>query len=186
MLNRGRRAAAVVAAVVLLVTGCTAGQPGPGDQREPRAHRPSPGPPERFTIRPDDYHVPYAGVAEDGRLFFLSQELFVPFESGYVGLFLWNPDGTFDEVKVDEVRRRRDVPPGMAAPAGADELVEQRLAELGDYTLEPITVAPFTQKVDGVTFGWKVRKFRGSYDVSITPGDFIAYYAPWKGRRYDT
>jgi hypothetical protein len=23
--------------------------------------------PTRFTIRPDDYHVPYAGTAEDGR-----------------------------------------------------------------------------------------------------------------------
>jgi hypothetical protein len=30
----------------------------------------------RFTIRPDDYHVPYAGTAEDGRRFFLSEELF--------------------------------------------------------------------------------------------------------------
>ena len=28
--------------------------------------------PTRFTIRPDDYHVPYAGTAEDGRKFFLS------------------------------------------------------------------------------------------------------------------
>jgi hypothetical protein len=25
--------------------------------------------PTRFTIRPDDYHVPYAGTAEDGRRF---------------------------------------------------------------------------------------------------------------------
>jgi len=32
--------------------------------------------PTRFTIRPDDYHVPYAGTAEDGRRFFLSEELF--------------------------------------------------------------------------------------------------------------
>lgn len=57
-------------------------------------------PPERFTIAPDDYHVPYAGTAEDGRKFLLSEELF-SFESGdadgtaYVGLFLWAADGTY-------------------------------------------------------------------------------------------
>ncbi|HWD82982.1 MAG TPA: hypothetical protein VG497_28980 [Kribbella sp.] len=65
--------------------------------------------PERFSIVPDDYHVPYAGTAEDGRKFFLSDELFtlrrrvrpvVPVEA----------DGSFDEVRVDEVRRAADVP----------------------------------------------------------------------------
>jgi hypothetical protein len=34
--------------------------------------------PERFMIVPDDYHVPYAGSAEDGRKFFLIDELFAP------------------------------------------------------------------------------------------------------------
>jgi hypothetical protein len=33
------------------------------------------GAPQRFTIVPDNYHVPYAGTA-DGRRFFLSDELF--------------------------------------------------------------------------------------------------------------
>ncbi|MFD7156464.1 hypothetical protein ACFV9C_17825 [Kribbella sp. NPDC059898] len=32
--------------------------------------------PKRFRIVPDDYHVPYAGTAQDGRKFFLSDELF--------------------------------------------------------------------------------------------------------------
>ncbi|HEY3558169.1 MAG TPA: hypothetical protein VGL05_11930 [Kribbella sp.] len=86
--------------------------------------------PERFTIVPDDYHVPYAGTAEDGRKFFLSDELFTP-GSGYVGLFLWKADGTFDEVLVDEVRRADGVPPAQAASAGADQLVDSRLADLG-------------------------------------------------------
>ncbi len=111
-------------------------------------------PPKRFTIVPDDYHVPYAGTAEDGRKFFLSDELF-GFESGYVGLFLWKADGTYDEVRVDEVRRTRGVPPGMAASAGADDLVAARLAELGKYVLEPIEVEPFTEEINGVTSaGW--------------------------------
>lgn len=144
--------------------------------------------PERFTIVPDDYHVPYAGTAEDGRRFFLSDELFVPGDGGpaYVGLFLWNADGTFDQVRVDEVPRDDALPPGQAGPAAAGDLVQGRLAELGDYTLEAIEVEPFTQEVDGVTFGWKVTRFAGVVNINIEPGDFIAYYAPWDGLTYDT
>jgi hypothetical protein len=144
--------------------------------------------PERFTIVPDDYHVPYAGTAEDGRRFFLSEELFGGAGAGtsYVALFLWQSDGTFDELRVDEVARPEGVPPGQAAPAGAEDLVEARLAELGDYALEPIVVEPFTRKVDGVVFGWRVVEDAGSFYVNIEPGDFIAYYEPWDGLEYDT
>lgn len=141
--------------------------------------------PERFTIVPDDYHVPYAGTAEDGRKFFLSEELFDG-DSAFVGVFLWNADGTFDEVRVDAVGRPGGLPPGQAGPAGTGELVEARLAELGDYVLEPIEVEPFTQDVDGVTFGWNLDQYDGTYSINIVPGDFIAYYAPWDGFEYDT
>ncbi|GAA5114367.1 hypothetical protein GCM10023339_19910 [Alloalcanivorax gelatiniphagus] len=143
------------------------------------------GPPQRFMIVPDDYHVPHAGTAEDGRRFFLSQELFGGGQA-YVGLYLWNADGTFDEVRVDAVARGKDVPPGQAVPAGADDLVEARLAELGDYVLEPIEVEPFLTEVEGETFGWRVDGAEGDYQVSVVPGDFIAYYEPWDGLEYDT
>lgn len=130
-------------------------------------------PPARFTIVPDDYHVPYAGTAEDGRKFFLSEELFGDGGS-YVGLFLWRSDGTFDEVRVDP------------ATGSSDGLAEARLAELGDYTLEPITVEPFVEKVGADDFGWLLEDYDGEYALTITPGNFIAYYAPWDGLGYDT
>ena len=141
--------------------------------------------PARFTIVPDDYHVPYAGTAEDGRKFFLSDELFDP-GSAYVGLFLWNADGTFDEVRVDKVARPAGLPPGQAGHASADEIVASRLAELGKYVLEPIDVEPFAAELEGVTFGWVVTQFDGEYSINIEPGNFIAYYAPWDGLGYDT
>jgi hypothetical protein len=192
-----------VVGLVLLATilaGCASPWSGPEESparpRAARSQEPSPEAspdaveprPERFTIAPDDYHVPYAGTAEDGRKFFLSQELFSVLDGvGYVGLFLWKPNGTFDELRVDEVDRPDGVPVGQAGPAGADDLVAARLAELGDYVLEPIEVEPFTRTIDGVTFGWKVGRYDdGSYYVNIHPGDFIAYYAPWDGRDYDT
>jgi hypothetical protein len=140
----------------------------------------------RFTIRPDDYHVPHAGTAEDGRRFFLSDELFSGDES-YVGLFLWNADGTFDEVRVIAVERPGGLPPGQAGPADGEGLVEAFLAELGRYVPEPITVEPFTKQVDGTVFGWNVGRYDdGTYFINVQPGDFICYYAPWDGVDYDT
>lgn len=142
--------------------------------------------PERFTIVPDDYHVPYAGTAEDGRKFFLSEELFDG-DSAYVGVFLWNSDGTFDEIQVDAVPRAHGLPPGQAGPSGSEDLLDARLAELGEYVLEPIEVEPFTHNVDGVTFGWNLDQYEdGTYFISVMPGDFIAYYEPWDGLGYDT
>lgn len=142
--------------------------------------------PTRFTIRPDDYHVPYAGTAEDGRKFFLSDELFSD-DTGWVGLFLWKPDGTFDEVKVRAAGRASGLPPGQAGPADSDDVVQEHRAELGKYVLEPITVEPFIKEVDGTEFGWEVGQYDdGTYYINIEPGNFICYYAPWDGEDYDT
>ncbi|WP_182378808.1 hypothetical protein [Nocardioides sp. WS12] len=175
----------IVASVLALATACS--QP---DERGGAVG--SGQPPERFTIAPDDYHVPFAGTAEDGRKFFLSDELFDVHAAddeaaGFVGLFLWHPDGTFAEVRVDRVERAEGVPPGQAMGGGADDLVAKRLSELGNYKLEPIVVEPFTTVVDGVTFGWEVDRYEdGTYFIGIRPGDFIVYYEPWDGLEYDT
>ena len=182
--------------LVLMVLGALAGcASSVRDDAADRATRTAPsasgGAPDRFTIRPDDYHVPYAGTAEDGHKFFLSDELFTTGGSGgagaaYVGLFLWRPDGTFDEVHVHTVPRPRGLPPAQASSAGRKDIVESELAGLGDYVLEPIRVEPFTTDVDGVSFGWEVDRYAGTYFIRVVPGDFIAYYAPWDGRDYGT
>ncbi|UAL31416.1 hypothetical protein K8W59_08240 [Nocardioides rotundus] len=185
------RALITLCVLLLAMTACSTQDSGgaradrPNRQAEPETPRPTPMP-ERIRIVPDDYHVPYAGTAEDGRRFFLSDELFEPGGAAYVGLFLWEADGSFSEIRVDEVTRAEDVPPGMAASAGRKDLVKKRLAELGDFTLEPITVEPFTRTLNGVTFGWKATRFQGSLSIHIEPGNFIAYYAPWDGEEYDT
>jgi hypothetical protein len=149
------------------------------------------GAPSRITIRPDDYHVPYAGKAGDGRLFFLSDELF---DGGsttreakqFVALFLWKTDGTFDSVEVTDVKRRADLPTQQAGHTADDAALHTYLDQLGDYELEPIAVAPFSHTVDGVVFGFVPQEYDGMWSVNIQPGDFIAYYAPWDGYEYDT
>lgn len=147
---------------------------------------PAEGVPTRFTIRPDDYHVPYAGTAQDGRRFFASQEMFSYDGRGWVGLFLWKPDGAFDEAMVTPIRRATGIPPGQATPGSPGEVLAERLAHLGAYVLEPITVEPFTRMVEGIEFGWKVNRQDGMYTINVEPGDFICYYEPWGGFEYDT
>lgn len=88
------------------------------------------GAPFRFTIRPDDYHVPYAGTAEDGRKSFLSDEL-LGSHGGYIALFLWLPDGTFDEMQVSKAERPTGLPPGQAGHAPDDEALKEKLSKLG-------------------------------------------------------
>jgi len=149
-----------------------------------------PGTPRRFRIIPDDYHVPYAGITGDGKQFFLSNELFGGDTAGvtsFIGLFLWNADGSFESVEVDAVRRPEGIPLMQAVAAGSEEAMNLALQRLGNYVLESIEVEPFAVDVEGVTFGF-VPENIGDEEVSINvqPGDFIAYYEPWEGEDYDT
>jgi hypothetical protein len=150
-----------------------------------------PGAPDRFTIIPDDYHVPFAGKTGDGRLFFLSNELFgTPASTGapssFIGLFLWKPDGSFDEVKYQAVARPSGIPIQQAVPAGEEDAFNKWVLSLGDYKLEEIEVAPFVTKFDGVPFGFVPQDIEGTMQIHVEPGNFIAYYEPWDGEDYDT
>ena len=95
------------------------------------------------------------------------------------------PLKTGDEIKGDAFASSGWPSPDQALPAdAADGILQRRLAELGEYALEPIEVAPFSAEVDGVTFGFVYEAEIDS--IHIEPGDFIAYYAPWDGLEYDT
>ncbi|HEX4443205.1 MAG TPA: hypothetical protein VHZ81_06510 [Galbitalea sp.] len=150
------------------------------------------GTPVRFTIIPDDYHVPFAGRTGDGKLFFLSNELFgVPASTGepssFIGLFLWNADGSFDQVMYEAVARPTRLPSAQAVPGGAEDAFNRWILSLGDYVLEEIQVAPFAVEFDGVTFGFVPNEIdEDLISVNVEPGDFMAYYEPWDGEEYDT
>jgi hypothetical protein len=71
--------------------------------------------PTRFTIRPDDYHVPYVGTAGDGRRFLLSEELFKG-TTAWVGLFLWKATEVSTKFESAQSRGQRDGLPGKRHP----------------------------------------------------------------------
>jgi hypothetical protein len=103
--------------------------------------------PDRILMVPDEWDTSMVGTAEDGRLFFLTQP-FDPGRAEYAAIFYWNADGSYNSIVVDDLGSRDDVDRTMAEAAVAS--LKDRL---GDYTIETISVAPFSEHHDGVDFG---------------------------------
>lgn len=135
--------------------------------------------PDRFTIVPDDYHAQLTGTAGDGRRFFIT----TPFEpdNEFVALFLWTSDGSFDEIDVDAFGPRE-----LLAENDHQDALERRIARLGEFTIEPISVAPFAVESHGTTFGFVPQEYEGLVSITLLPGDYMAYTEPFDSGEYDT
>ncbi|TBN56119.1 hypothetical protein EYE40_01185 [Glaciihabitans arcticus] len=189
-----RRVAAVVLAVALLpaLGGCVSAldvldvvfpEPGP---EEP--YVPSPEElvvPERFTIIPDPWQARYVGVLDDGRQYFATADVDLLTDKGYVSVYYWAADGSFESADIDEFAELADIESG-----GLSAAVDARHKELAGATIEPITVAPFSIEQDGITFGFIARgpdsKLYDIASVTHMPNDDMVYYWPWDGEGYDT
>lgn len=135
--------------------------------------------PDRFTIVPDDYHAQLVGTAGDGRRFFIT----TPFEPGneYVALFWWRADGEFDSIDVDAFGPRE-----LLSETDIEDALERRIAQLGTFSIEEISVAPFAAESHGTTFGFVPQEFSGHVSVNLQPGDYMAFNDPWDSGEYDT
>jgi hypothetical protein len=150
------------------------------DYPEPRTLQAgSEGVPERFLIEPDDYHARLVGTAQDGRRFFIT----TPFEpdNEFVALFLWGADGSFDSIDVDGLGRRE-----LLSDSDLQDALERRIARLGEFRIEPISVAPFAVESHGTTFGFVPQEFDGSVSIDLLPGNYMSYVEPWDSGEYDT
>jgi hypothetical protein len=145
--------------------------------------------PDRLLMVPDEWDTEMVGTAEDGRRFFLTQ----PFDPGvaeYAAIFYWNADGSYNSIVVEDLGPREELD-----KATSDAAIAKLKAQLGNYTIEQISVAPFSEKHDGIDFGLVPYSGEDPADlgmsdtdpawVSVLPGDYIAYYWPWDGS-YDT
>jgi hypothetical protein len=145
--------------------------------------------PNRLVMVPDEWDTAMVGTAEDGRRFFLTQ----PFDPGvaeYAAIFYWNADGSYNSIVVEDLGPREELD-----KATSDAAIAKLKAQLGNYTVEQISVAPFSEQHDGIDFGLvpyagqdPVELGLSATDpawVSVLPGDYIAYYWPWDGQ-YDT
>ena len=146
--------------------------------------------PETIPIAHDDYHAKHVGKTPDGRQFFLT----TPFCVGgpdFIALFLFDGAGNLLETRIDELGARNDPRlPGNVKQHDSMEhqLLSERLAELGNVSLETIEVKPFSIVRDGVTFGLipqEPEEPDEEWCVILEPGNYMAFYPPWDGE-YDT
>jgi hypothetical protein len=158
-----------------------------------------PGAPEKFPILHDDYHAKYTGRLADGSQFFLSSAFDPAIGGGvrreFVVLYLFNSNGALYDDRIDELGPlwegvRGRVPVGNKLPANdvIDRTIEQRLAELGEFTFGDIEIRPFEIERFGLRFGFIAmapEEEGEDWCVEFHPGNFMAFYPPWDGE-YDT
>ena len=146
------------------------------------------GRPALIAIEHDDYRAEYVGHLADGRQFFLTTP-FIPALGShpgeeFVALYLFDQDGQLTDSKIDSFGPRQT----MDAKARRD-LRDRRLRELGPLVFDRIEIAPFAIDRSGVSFGLIVREPEDDDDpwaVTVEPGDFMAFFAPWDSGDYDT
>lgn len=156
------------------------------------------GPPERIKITHDDYHAKYIGRTADGRQFFLSNafDWAIDDKPGreYVVLFLFDSDGTLVEDHVDVLGSRKQLGGDSALPGNKadldtiEDVINSRLAELGDIDFGDIELRPFEIERYGTKFGFIAIPPDDPEDdwwVEFHPGNFMAFSPPWDGD-YDT
>lgn len=176
------RTAAALITFAALLSGCTV--TSQWESTLPAASSGG-GRPERLAIDHDDFDARYVGHTADGRQFFVT----TPFELAeegriFVATYLFTADGRFLEADIEPTDAGADLD-----QSATDAEVKRRVRELGKVTYGRIVVEPFEVRRYGNTFGLIVDEPDADDDlwwVTVEPGDYMAFAAPWDGGGYDT
>ena len=141
----------------------------------------------KIAIEPDDYHARHVGRTPDGKQFFLTTP-FAPALSGepgceYIALYIFSSKGVFEEARIDSLGPRTTM--DRAAREG---ILQKRLSEM-DGAPARIEIVPFSHLYDGREFGLIYRAAEDEDDlpaVEAQPGNYMAFFEPWKSGEYDT
>lgn len=148
------------------------------------------GPPRTVNLRPDDSYAEYAGRLTDGRQFFLTTPFVPADEVGsatgreFIALYIFDKAGRLVSATIDDL--------GSRVTMDQDARVARRdalLASLGRVERRWIKVAPFRVEMFGVEFGFIARppEERGAqWMVTVEPGNYMCFWAPWSSGDYDT
>ena len=164
------------------------------EQKIKRAKRPydpgmsDAGPPKLIALNHDDYHAKYVGRTTDGRQFFLTAP-FVPASAGNAGreflaMYLFDKSGVLLEARIEDLGTRDKL--DKATTRATQEAL---IASLGQVTFGPIQMAPFRVERFGVAFGLIPRapeESRADWQVTLEPGNSMAFWPPWTHGEYDT
>jgi len=151
-------------------------------------------PPDTFLIAHDDYHAKHVGTTADGRQFFIT----TPFTSDqeYVARYLFDTDGDLLDAEIAQIGGRPDptiLPGNVMTFAAQEQAISHMLEALGPVTFGDITIAPFTVTAHGQEFGMVLNGPHEDdpdeewyWSVTLEPGDFMSFSAPWDSGDYDT
>ncbi|MFI7597978.1 hypothetical protein [Actinoplanes sp. NPDC049681] len=176
------RSAAALVTLAALLGGCTVSSRW--ESTLPAASS-GDGRPERLAIDHDDFGARYVGHTADGRQFFVT----TPFESGeegrtFVATYLFTADGRFLEAEIEPTEGGDDLYQVLT-----DADAKKQVRKLGEVTYDRIVVEPFEVHRYGNTFGLIVHEPDADDDlwwVTVEPGDYMAFAAPWDSGVYDT
>lgn len=155
--------------------------------------------PRSLVIAHDDYHAAYVGTTIDGNQFFVTTPFASASDDGpgaeFAARYLFDASGALVNSTIIPLGTR----PGDGALPGnvvhfdeQENAVEHLLSEIQPVSFGDITVAPFSVTAHGHEFGLILHGPDSEDDpewywnVTVEPGDYMAFYAPWDDGEYDT
>jgi hypothetical protein len=155
--------------------------------------------PRLFAIAHDDYHAAFVGTTADGRQFFVTTPFAWALDDGsgaeFAARYLFDTVGALVDSTIVPLGTR----PGNGALPGnvahfdeQENAVERLLSEIQPVSFCDITVAPFSVMAHGHEFGLILNgpdsedDHEWYWNVTVEPGDYMAFYAPWDDGEYDT
>jgi hypothetical protein len=138
--------------------------------------------PKLIALNRDKHYAKWVGRPPDGRPFFLTNP-FVPGRREFLALYLFDPAGQLLEARIEDLGPRRKLD-----RKAMGELRDTWLASLGDWTPGRIEVAPFYVERFDEEFGFIPNPPEGrvGWQVTVEPGNYMAFTAPWTSGIYDT
>ena len=144
-------------------------------------------PPKTVALNHDGHSAAYVGRTTAGRQFFLTTP-FVPkmgADEGheFIALYVFDKAGVLVSATIDDLGPRETMDE-TARTLRRDAM----LASLGKVKYQRIKVSPFRIEMFGVEFGFLAEPYDDGtgYNVTVEPGDYMSFDAPWDSGDYDT
>jgi len=144
--------------------------------------------PEIIAINNDDYIAKYVGHTSDRRQFFVT----TPFVGAhadkpgaeFLALYIFDPLGKLAEARIEHLGPRATLDKEKVS-----KLRQKWLDDLGPIRFYRIEVAPFSVVRFGIEFGlvlWEPEDDDAKWQVTMEPGNYMAFFEPWDSGEYDT
>lgn len=169
------------------------------------------GAPEVFLIEHDDYHAEYVGRTADQKQFFLTTP-FEPLGHEFVALFLFDLKGHLIDSVIEDFGLRNEMDEDLRNRRVSELLaglgpVTFRTIGIRPFAVEkfgiPFGFIPFPfEDTEDPNYELLGKALTGAYgpaiamatkaikrikwSVSINPGDYMCFFAPWDQGTYDT